>query len=182
MRLESASFNRCVTKLGHEIGRYQSNGKHDAKRYDYEIVEIAEYRNEIRYKINGADRIGGNGQSDSLGMPRRSRVTSRYVEGNNVLLDSPRPLFRSLDHAASVARICDETTSGMCPEGRMARAAIDVRGTVDRDPLLPVHLPIVPPRTRPDEGAAGDYFGVSSVDGARGASSSARLAKNGMYR
>ena len=65
-------------------GWNEAYGESNPKRHKNDIIQIAEYRNEIRYQIYRAECIGCHTRGDDFGVPRHSWVARGEVEGYHV--------------------------------------------------------------------------------------------------
>src|ERR1051326_1270133 len=82
----------------HDLERNQLDRDQNPDRYNDNVVQIAENRDEIRDQVNGRKRITGNAHGQRVGIPRHARITSGEIDRVHVSFDTASPLSRSLDH------------------------------------------------------------------------------------
>ena len=136
---------RLRAELRHERTGDHPDHESDGDRQEDQLVKVAEDGDEVRNRIDGAERIGGNGRCRQLHMPRHTRVSRGDVEGHDVLLDRSGPSAQPGEASWPIPVIVHGWATAPVPDSRWPLAR-DHRHTlgaggfadsIDAAPVLP---------------------------------------------
>src|SRR5882672_1534009 len=90
-------LRRPRAAFGHHLRRHHLHREHDRERQQYDLVNEAEHRDEVRDEIDRAERVGDDRREEGLRVPRRARVARGEVEREDLGLERPCALLEALD-------------------------------------------------------------------------------------
>ncbi|EKM95739.1 hypothetical protein C211_11772 [Stutzerimonas degradans] len=89
---------RLLAAFFQQRGGHQAQRQPDSQRQEQQVVQIAQYRDEVGNQVDGTERISHHAQGDQLGQPGRTRIPACEPEHHHLALEQPGPAAEIVEH------------------------------------------------------------------------------------